>query len=452
MHSFPKGLRERLQKLLGEEYEPFVAALSHPIPRSLRFHPIKVPVRYDFDLVRAVPWCPRAYYLEGDHSFGEDPLWYAGAYYVQTASSMAIAPFVQWFYQSHGEGQPLFLLDFAAAPGGKTTLLLDLVGTDGVVVANEPHPQRIHILLENVTRWGYPNCIVTQAPPKLWEEASISFDLVLVDAPCSGEGLWRRSGFTSWSPGWIKKCAMRQRHILATAVSLLKTNGMLLYATCTYEQEENEDQVAWLATHWEWEAPSFSPPQEWQWTPSEVANHLLAYRLYPHRVEGEGFFFAPLMFKSVSAYRKGRTRSIASYLTVPSLPFLQPGLFYARWEHYLILTTEPTLQLALALKEKGIPIRQVGIPLYDFHYDTLLPHAFFSISSPLTLSVVELSYDEALGYLRGELSFLSEKTGGDENMYMAVAYRGVNLGGLKRVGKRYRSLLPKMWSARHYLR
>lgn len=452
---FPKLLEKRLKKLLGEEYSDFLHSLSLPLPRSVRLHPYKKPGKYGFQLKKPVSWWSNAYYLEEEFKFGEDPLWYAGCYYVQTASSMAIAPVVQWALDNSLNGIPSrLLLDFSAAPGGKTTLLLDLAHFEDVIVANEPHPERVNLLLENVAKWGFPNCIVTQSPPKRWDKIPPIFDVVLVDAPCSGEGLWRRSGYSSWSPGWVKKCALRQRHILTSSVPLLKEGGIFLYSTCTYEYEENEEQITWLSSQWEWESVAFHPPKEWKWELSVVKGNLNTYRLYPHKVEGEGFFLAPLVFKSTWGEEINfpkRLLQIEIKPIFPPIPYFLPAESYFLWEDQIVFTTVNAIRVATYLQKKGIRVRQVGIPVLDLRYEVLLPHSFLAYKSLLNIPKLSLSYEEAIDYLKGDISFLQRRNL-KESSYLGISYEGITLGGIKKAGNRFRILFPKSWSARHYLK
>ncbi len=215
------------------------AALDGTPPVSVRFNPFKVSDRPEG--LRQVPWCRYGYYLDERPQFSLDPAWHAGAYYVQEASSMFVGELA-------GDIGGLRVLDLCAAPGGKTTLLSTLTGLDGLVVANEPIRARAQVLADNVARWGLGNVVVTNNDPSHFAGFRDWFDVVLVDAPCSGEGMFRRNPESrgEWSEANVVLCARRQRRILGDILAVLKPGGRLIYSTCTFNRAENEENVEWL--------------------------------------------------------------------------------------------------------------------------------------------------------------------------------------------------------------
>ncbi len=195
-----------------------------------------------------VPWCPLGYYLSQRPSFTLDPLFHAGAYYVQEASSMFLWTAVRQALQVMDlENKPLIVLDLCAAPGGKSTLLLDILPEGSVLVANEIVHSRANILAENLTKWGSPNVIVTEAKP---EDLDGLYDLILTDVPCSGEGMFRKDeqAVAHWNPVNVAMCAERQRDIMQAIWPRLRPGGCLIYSTCTFNTQENEENVAWIAS------------------------------------------------------------------------------------------------------------------------------------------------------------------------------------------------------------
>ncbi|MBO5109111.1 MAG: RsmB/NOP family class I SAM-dependent RNA methyltransferase [Clostridia bacterium] len=280
----PEAFLERIRQQLGEEYEAFLAALERPRAVALRMNPLKGnPPAMPF-IREPIPWESTGYYYDPEARPGLHPLHEAGAYYLQEASAMA----------------PVYLLDpkpgervcdLCAAPGGKTTQIAARMGGEGFLLANEWNPKRAKILARNVERMAVPHAlVVNEHPDNLARRMPGYFDRVLVDAPCSGEGMFRKeeAAVTDWSPETVEMCAHRQGEILASAAKLVRPGGRLVYSTCTFAPAENEEAVAaFLATHpdftWETvEAPWFTPTENG------------GYRLWPHKLLGEGHFAAVL--------------------------------------------------------------------------------------------------------------------------------------------------------------
>ena len=242
MISLPPAFTERMQQLLGNESETFFQALVSESPTSIRLNPEKT-VNTDLPfselLSRQVPWCSNGYYLKERPSFTSDPLLHGGAYYVQEASSM----FLQVVLQQITEDTPLRVLDLCAAPGGKSTLLANNLPKDSLLVSNEVIKSRASILKENIIKWGYDHIVVTNSDPNRFTGMKGAFDMILVDAPCSGEGMFRKDekAITEWSENNLRLCEERQKRILSDVWDALAPGGYLVYSTCTYNPGENED-------------------------------------------------------------------------------------------------------------------------------------------------------------------------------------------------------------------
>lgn len=288
----PQGFTERMRRLLGAEFDEFEASYERPRNTALRFG------RFSGDLPEfcadAVPWEPNGRYLLPDVRPGLHPLHEAGGYYLQEPSAMAPARLL--------DAQPgETVLDLCAAPGGKSTQLAAAMQGRGLLVCNEIHPKRARILASNLERLGVTNALVTnEHPAALAARWPGCFDRVLVDAPCSGEGMFRKeeAAVTDWSEETVHMCAARQAEILDSASELLAAGGRLVYSTCTFSPEENEGAIlAFLRRHPEFspeavEAPHFSPARpDWAGGSGTLAG---AFRLWPHRLRGEGHFAAVL--------------------------------------------------------------------------------------------------------------------------------------------------------------
>lgn len=293
MPALPQAYVERISAQLGDETAAFLRSMEAPRSYGLRLHTPKLSPADGDPALRSltsrfgltpVPWCRTGFTYDGDTRPGKHPYHHAGLYYIQEPSAMIAAELL--------EPQPGdFVLDLAAAPGGKTTQLAAKLQGEGLLVANEIHPGRARILAENVERLGIANAVVVQATPgELAERLPEAFDKIMLDAPCSGEGMFRKEpeACAEWSTDAVAMCAARQRDILPDAAAMLKPGGRLVYSTCTFNREENEETIAWfLAGH-----PAF--------------RLVSTKRMWPHRGEGEGHFAAVLEKEAGTADERAR--------------------------------------------------------------------------------------------------------------------------------------------------
>ncbi len=388
---WPEAFAERMRARLGPQWEAFQEALAKPPRTTIRLHPEK-----GKDLcpeAMPVAWHPRGRVLSERPNFALEPAWHAGAYYVQEASSMSVRVFLP-------ERRPLRVIDLSAAPGGKSTLLLDELGlTGGLLIANDPDAHRRAALAENLERWGIPAYLITGRDPAWWaEHYPGTFDAVLLDAPCSGEGLWRKTPSLSqtWRPEEVRFCSRRQRRLLAAAKTLVAPGGHLIYSTCTFAPEENEDNLAaffaedpeWLPLHW-----ADHPPEVVE---ISYAGSGWGYYFYPHRTIGEGFFLSAWQKKPVSARRAAPKRKASPALRFvkrPPLPLEGPLVFFQQGETIATLT-ESACNLLLPGLEKV-----EAFPLWRYHKPS---HAAALLSALVgeELPTYELSAEEFYQYLR----------------------------------------------------
>ncbi len=274
----------RMQAQLGEEYPDFLKSLERPRAVALRFQPRKGPAPRLPWLMEPVPWEENGWYYDPAARPGLHPYHEAGVYYLQEASAMAP---VQLLSPQPGER----ICDLCAAPGGKATQIAGRLAGEGLLVCNELNPKRAKILSRNIERMGIANALVTnEHPEKLAKHLEGFFDRVLIDAPCSGEGMFRKeeAAVTDWSEETVQMCARRQGEILSSGAKLLRPGGRLVYSTCTFSPEENEMAVAaFLESH-----PEFQP--EYVQAPWFTAGENGSFRLWPHKLLGEGHFAAVL--------------------------------------------------------------------------------------------------------------------------------------------------------------
>ena len=376
----PEDFIRETRLLMGEErFNRFMEAFNEDAPVSIRLNPSKV----SHAVGEKVPWCKEGFYLSGRPQFTFDPLFHAGCYYVQEAASMFVTHVFRTFLSpltSHHS--PLNTLDLCAAPGGKSTAVRTVLPEGSTLVSNEPIPTRAQILLENITKWGWPDCIVTNNYPRDFRKAKARFDIILCDVPCSGEGMFRKDPATisEWSLQNVEKCWRLQREIVADAWECLNPGGILIYSTCTYNIKENEENVRWILDTYEAEALDIPVDPSWNITGSLLPGFdAPVYRFIPGITRSEGLFMCVLRKKGVFS---GSAR-------------------------------------------KNIPLKTLS---------TDLPQGDFPR--------VDLPYQEALQYLRGEALVLPPDT---PKGLVTVTYKDIPLGPVKNIGNRANNLYPKPW-------
>lgn len=449
MNRLPPLFTERIrQTFSAEEAEAFLTALDRPPAVSIRKHPLKP--WEGFGTETPVPWHAEGYYLPERPEFIFDPSFHAGAYYVQESSSM----FLQKALDKVDLPSGALVLDLCAAPGGKSTLLLSALPADALLVANEVIRTRIPALKENIQRWGYAHAMVTNADPADFEALPETFDLIAVDAPCSGEGMFRKDpeARTHWSPEALQTCELRQARILKSAAKALKTGGYLIYSTCTFNPGENEAQVQTLLDNgFEW-IPVLDGADEFP----EIARLPLGYAFYPHRVKGEGFFMALLRKTGETPYAPTDVR--------PRKPFfdktVKPDNGFTRWvnnpETYVWKERTGTVHALPARHEKNILLLAASVQTMYAGVATGAPKGSdFMPDHALALSLavhpdiqgIDLSEEEALRFLKKE----SLRTHDVPKGIYAVRYRGLNLGWVKAVPGRMNNLLPMEFRIRKHI-
>lgn len=296
----PQAFLERMERMLGDEYPAFLESYEKERYQALRVNPLKAD-REDFlqkapFTLRTVTWEPNGFYYDKDDAPGKHPYHAAGVYYIQEPSAMAPAAYLD---AQPGER----ILDLCAAPGGKSTQIAAAMRGEGLLISNEIHPARAKILSENIERMGIRNAMVTnESPQSLAKVFEAYFDRIMVDAPCSGEGMFRKNADAcdEWSPENVAICAQRQAEILECAASMLRPGGRMVYSTCTFAPEENEGTISrFLEKHPEFsivDVPHYETMSEGvaAWTDAPQPGLERTIRLFPHHVDGEGHYLAVL--------------------------------------------------------------------------------------------------------------------------------------------------------------
>lgn len=404
----------RVRTLPGVDADALVASLDTAPSVSVRLNRRKLtdPSRLGYGALEPVKWCANGFYLAERPKFTLNPLLHAGAFYVQDASSMIHETIVGRLAELHGLPASPLVLDLCAAPGGKTTSMIDALPDGAFVVANEVMPQRARILRENLLKWGYPDIMVTNSPAPRLAATGAVFDIVAVDAPCSGEGMMRKDeeARAQWSPGLVRQCAALQREILTSAVEALRPGGFLLYSTCTFNADENERNVEWLAAGMGLEPIDLRLPAEWG-IGSQFGSDIPALRFMPHITRGEGLFAAVLRKPGESA-APARGRALDSL----------------RKSARVILDGIPETNM------KG----KIEIPASEWTLSTRFPRDRFPEA--------DLDLDTALRYLRHEAITLPADT---PRGFVTVTYQGLPLGFVKNIGNRANNLYPAEWRIRN---
>ena len=293
MEQFPSEFILRIKKQF-DDADAFLEGLQRNAVLSVRMHPLRQ--HHNLPLSEVVPWCPDGYYLSQKPRYTLNPLFHCGNFYPQEASSMFLWQVLQRVKPMLPH-QPV-VLDLCAAPGGKSTLMASFFKEEGLLVSNEVIRSRAWILRENIIKWGYANCMVTNNDPADFKKLPGLFDVLLLDAPCSGEGMFRKdaSAMREWSVQNAELCAQRQRRIIMDAWDCLREDGILIYSTCTFNPAENEENMRWLQQQANVEFIDVEVDVNWGLERVDF-EHGCGYAFYPHRVLGEGFFVAVLQKK-----------------------------------------------------------------------------------------------------------------------------------------------------------
>ena len=455
----PSGLIAKLAQDYPEHATRIVEALETPPSVSLRLNPTHTLSAHPFAELEdeTIPWLPaelEGYWLSERPTFALDPLWHAGAYYVQDASAMTLATIweqLDWYTP------PRLALDLCAAPGGKSTLLRDLLPKETLLVSNEILPKRCKILVENMVKWcGADQIIITQEEPqRLTPLLRGACDLILVDAPCSGEGLMRRDeeARRMWSPQLVSDCVTRQRAILQEAMRMLAPEGILLYATCTLNQEENDQMIQWLLDHYPCELIDLS-----RFAERIAGAYATSYglHLWPGIVRGEGQYLAALRLTDIvetpSEARKVKGLTRTSRQELAGLSWLSEPTFadyYTIGERIYQLTPDAAQLLATAYKEH-LAVATPGLEIASMRHQAkgyepsfaLLHHKLYDA---IKLPALELPLEEVLRYLRGEALTTETPT---ERGFTIITYRGIPLGLAHSTGSRLNNLYPKPYRLR----
>ncbi len=459
--NLPLEFVERTRALLGKEaWQELETALQTETPVSIRVNRAKRNVAVAGN---PVPWAADGMYLSSRPAFTFDPFFHAGCYYVQEASSM----FVEQVFRTHVT-KPAVVLDLCAAPGGKSTHIRSLLPVGSLLIANEVVRARSQVLVENLVKWGHADVVVTRNDPSDFSKLTGLFDVILADMPCSGEGMFRKdlTAVTEWSTAHVEICRQRQRRILMDIWPALKPGGLLIYSTCTYNREENEENVAWAVHEWDADVLEVPVKTEWGITGNLAGANFPVCRFLPHKTKGEGFFLAVLRKKEDAPVspvkRNGLPISSSTYqhsgkkgkYSVPSvsretMAWLEhPDDFLFAMKGTEIKAFPQMHAPMYALLQQTLRVIHAGIPLGECKGKDIVPHHALAMSTalnPKAFAQMEVNYEQAIAYLRKETVVPDALT---PRGYVLLTYRNVPLGFAKNIGNRANNLYPQEWRIR----
>lgn len=459
--TLPPPFIRQMQALLGAEWPLLESALEAPAPVSIRLNARKnlalegseaanpeqksqMAQALGLPIQSPVPWHPQGFYLSERPVFTLDPRFHAGAYYVQEASSMFIYEALR---QTVDFSKALKVLDLCAAPGGKSTLMADLISDDSLLISNETIRPRTASLRENLERWGNPNVGVTSAEVEEFAALEDWFDVILADAPCSGEGLFRKDpdAMREWSLPQVEFCAGRQRRILAAAVQALAPGGVLLFSTCTYNAQENIENAQWLAKSFDLDPISLQIPSEWGVVQSEWG-----CQFYPHKLQGEGFFLSVFRKKAGESKKHNPAAQFKSIKPLPKSLVPQAESWIAKSvdaRFYLspsneVLALPAQLESQYLLLDKFFKTKWFGTTIGEFKGKDFVPHHALALSrwAAAELPAVDLSREQALLFLKKETF---DPPPGAPKGWALARFEGLNLGWVKVLPNRLNNYLPQ---------
>jgi 16S rRNA C967 or C1407 C5-methylase (RsmB/RsmF family)/NOL1/NOP2/fmu family ribosome biogenesis protein len=465
--TLPKQFLASLQNVPGFDEKAFVAVHeSGEQVTSIRFNPAKKEILnneqgitnnelpgsgliHHSPLTTHVPWSSNGYYLSERPSFTFDPIFHAGTYYVQEASSMFLE---QALKQTVDLSRPLRVLDLCAAPGGKSTLLQSLISKESLLVSNDVIKSRAAVLEENMTKWGAANVVITNNDPAHFARLENYFDVIVIDAPCSGSGLFRRDpdAINEWSENNVQLCSQRQQRIIADVWPALKQDGILIYSTCSYSPDEDEAILDWICEGFKVEDLRLKVEKEWHVIESiSEKEHAYGYRFYPDKVKGEGLFIAAVKKLDGSAFAgikpgKGKADKLSKAEEVIIKAWLQDDadIILFKQKDDIIALPAP-LQNEIPVLQSALYIKKAGVTIGKMAGSNLIPDHALAVSSLINKNVVciELTLQQAIQYLRREEMPLHTEHRG----WALVSYQNLNLGWIKVLSNRFNNYYPKEW-------
>jgi len=443
---FPEGFIKRITNQKYIDSAALLRSLEESSPVSIRVNTSK----WDKSPLNAEPvsWCKSGYYLESRPSFTLDPLFHSGCYYPQEASGMFLEQAIKQTAESLDN---IRVLDLCGAPGGKSTHLADILGADSMLVANDVIRSRSVILAETITKWGGNNTMVTQNDPSQFGRLSGFFDIILVDAPCSGEGMFRSAtAINEWSEENALHCSERQKRILSNVWPALKENGILVYSTCTFNPGENEENIKWLIENQKAECLRLDI-REFKGIEEINYHGIYGNGFYPGKVRGEGFFIS--VIRKTGKHEEGQMKRLKKHDLKPGKEEIEVAERWTRFSKDRLLKWGDELFAVPCDMEdytwlfQNLKVVKPGAKLFVVKNNDYLPAHDIALSHKIrkdAFHMVDLGYDEAIAFLRRDNISLNDCPRG----WNIVTYKGINLGFVKNIGSRANNYFPVEWRIR----
>jgi 16S rRNA C967 or C1407 C5-methylase (RsmB/RsmF family)/NOL1/NOP2/fmu family ribosome biogenesis protein len=449
MLELPIGFQKQMQEMLGSEYPEFVVSLEQRPKNTVRINPNKLSNLVGIQEIKAmqnIPWCEYGYTLESRPEFVLDPLYHAGCYYPQETSSM----FISESLKDLDKDKPLKVLDLCAAPGGKSTLLLSFLPKDSLLVSNEIDPLRAKILKENLIRFGSTNVVVTNNEPKDFVHFHEFFDIILVDAPCSGEGMMAKEAeaIRQWTPELVQSCARTQNQITSQIWKCLKVGGRMIYSTCTYNGQENEEIVNEILKDEEGTLLDLKTknPQIKQFQSSQ-------YHFFPHRANGLGFFCAAVI-KTNPTFEEEENPKFRGKDPLYLKPFkpnpefkLDSEMFDTVSRDNILYNIPKLWRPEIVELMKKLKVIKFGVEIGQWKGPDWFPSHELALCFEYKAKInkIELKYEQAIKFLKKE-AIEFETT--FENGWALATFDNQDLGWFKVIQGKPKNYLPTDWRIR----
>jgi 16S rRNA C967 or C1407 C5-methylase (RsmB/RsmF family) len=428
-----------LCQLAENEQKNLLDSLAQNAPSSIRYNPFK----YKYAIQNPVAWSQFGEYITKEQAYALDPHWHAGAYYVQEASSMFLEKALAMCLLP----QQAICLDLCAAPGGKSTHLLSLLQPDQILISNEVIRSRVAVLKENIVKWGCENVVITHSDASQFSNLGAIFDLVLVDAPCSGEGLLRKdpAALDHWSTDAVQTCSLRQQRILTDIQSTIKPGGYLIYATCTYNTIENEENMAWFTSKYGFKELAIIHSID------SITRAAMGYKFFPHKTVGEGFYLC-LLQKQDGPTKEIPFKRKSNFESFPKANLVEKYLLQSN--NYEILQYKDIIKLmgighkyVVDYLANSLNIITAGLDVAHWlKAKELLPEHGLAMSrliNPSHFDPIALDLPAAQLYLKRELLDVNCANG----LHLAC-YEGLCLGFFKKINTRINNQYPQEWRLR----
>lgn len=428
----------QMKNILGQEYSDFIEALHREPMVSIRTNPAKP--ENQLELFKPVPWCPTGHYLKERPVFTIDPFFHAGHYYVQEASSM----FLDYVLNSIEIPLNPKILDLCSAPGGKSSLILSYLNNKGSLHCHEFDPYRQGVLKQNIGRWGYPNAIITYGSLQQLQKLDIRYDIILIDAPCSGEGMFRKEqeAWKQWNPNKVNHCSNIQKSIMAIADNLCTHNGYIIYSSCTWNTSENEEILQEYVKSENYRSVQI----ENNYPIHESFNSTYTYRFFPHKIEGEGFTISVIQRMRETTTSSTTHKTNIHFKTESTIEFNdlinEPDRFTSIYFKDNSIAVESELMSHFKSIFERVNTSYFGIPIgmkkgNDFYPAHALSQSMFLHTQ---IERLDLNRQLSLDYLRALIPNISIKS---NSKWLIASYQSANLGWLKTGGQGLKNYLPK---------